>query len=128
MSYYSDIFTPEDACVPSSTSEKPTNKFTLTEMKKDNANNFISVKLQLNRMWKGHYLRTATVSYYKTSPNAGTRIIHAISGEPLAGLVGTRAEDQYFKVKMASYGPAENGTLFYLSKNEYENHHYCDYQ
>lgn len=125
MSYYSDIFSPEDACIPN-TAEITKNKFTLTEMKKANNANFCTVKLQLNKKWKDHYLRAMTVSYYKTSPQCGSRIIHAISGDELQGLVGSLDEDRYFKVKMTAYSELNNGSVFYLSPTEYENHQYCE--
>jgi hypothetical protein len=125
MSYYSDIFSPEDVCVPK-TVEITKNKFTLTEMKKANNDNFCTIKLQLNKKWKGHYLRLVTISYYKTSPQSGARIIHAITGDELQGLVGSLAEDKYFKVKMSAYSESNNGNVFYLSPTEYENHQYCE--
>ena len=124
MSYYSDIFSPEDVCAP--TVEITKNKFTLTEMKKANNENFCTIKLQLNKKWKGHYLRSMTVSYYKTLPQCGSRIIHAITGDELQGRVGSLDEDRYFKVKMAAYGETNNGNIFYLSPTEYENHQYCE--
>ena len=124
MSYYSDIFSPEDVCAP--TFEHVKNKFTLTEMKKANYNNFCTVKKVIKEKWKGHYLSSVTVSYYKTLPQAGSRIIHAVTGDALPGAVGSLMEDRYFKVKMASGGESQNGTLFYLSPSEYENHQYCN--
>lgn len=125
MSYYSDIFTPEDSCVPDA---KPLakNTFTLTEMKKANNNNYCTINLKLNKKWKGYYLRSVQLSYYKTLPQSGSRIIHAISGDELPGLVGSRAEDRYFKVKMSASTETNNGNLFYLSPYEYENHQYCE--
>jgi len=123
MSYYADIFSPEDVCAP--TIEHAKNKFTLTEMKKANDNNFCTVRKIFKKKWKDHYLNSVTISYYKTIPQAGYKIIHAVTGDPLPGLVGTMMEDRYFKVKMASAGESENGTLFYLSPSEYENHQYC---
>ena len=95
-------------------------------MKKSNNENFCTVKLQLNKKWKGRYLRSMTVSYYKTHPQCGSRIINAITGNELQGLVGSLDEDLYFKVKMAAYGETNNGNLFYLSPTEYENHQYCE--
>jgi hypothetical protein len=124
MSYYSDIFSPEDVCAP--TTEITKNKFTLTEMKKANNANFCTINLQLNKKWKGKYLKSVSISYYKTLPQSGARLIHGISGDELQGLVGSRDEDQYFKVKMAAYGESNNGNVFYLSPAEYENHQYCE--
>ena len=124
MSYYSDIFSPEDVCAP--TVEITKNKFTLTEMKKANNENFCTIKLQLNKKWKGHYLRTMSISYYKTLPQSGSQIIHAITGDELHGLVGSQDENRYFKVKMAAFGESNNGNVFYLSPAEYENHQYCE--
>lgn len=128
MSYYEDICTPEDECIPDAVVSKKlhNNEFTLTEMRKINESNFCSVKKVMNKRWKDHYLRSVTLSYYKTIPNAGARIVHAISGDYLPGVVGSAMEDRYFKVKMASRGESENGTLFYLTPSEYENHQYCE--
>ena len=95
-------------------------------MKKANNNNFCSVKKLLKKKWKDQlYLHTIAFSYYKTHPQAGSRIIHAVTGDALPGLVGSKMENCYFKVKMTSSGESENGTLFYLSPSEYENHQYC---
>lgn len=124
MSYYSDIFSPEDVCAPTIAQVK--NKHTLTEMKRANDNNFCSIKMLLKRQWKGHDLHSVTISYYKTLPQSGSRIVHAISGDELPGLVGSKMEDRYFKVKMSLFGENENGNLFYLSPSEYENHQYCE--
>ena len=131
MSYYeSEVFVPEDSCVPHTAKNvknvKNVNMNTLTEMKRANNANFCTVKLRLNKKWKDHYLRSATISYYKTLSQSGARIIHAISGDELVGLVGTRDEDRYFKVKLTSYGESNNGNVFYLSPMEYENHQYCE--
>ena len=126
MSYYSDIFTPEDVCIPKSNEIITNNKHTLRDLKMLNNANFCTVKLQLNKKWKAQYLKTATISYYKTLPQSGSRIIHAISGDELQGLVGSRDEDRYFKVKIAAYGESNNGNVFYLSPSEYENHQYCE--
>jgi hypothetical protein len=124
MSYYSDIFSPEDVCAP--TVEHVKNQFTLTEMKRANNNNFFTIKKLLKKKWKDHYLHTVSVSYYKTLPQAGGRIIHAVTGDSLPGSVGSLMENRYFKVKVTSGGELENGTLFYLSPSEYENHQYCE--
>jgi len=123
MSYYEDIFSPEDVCFTTAAKKQCTS--TLTAMKRANSANFYTETRAFKNMWKGHYLNNITTSYYKTNGQSGSHIIHAISGESLVGIVGRKEEDRYFKVKVSLGGDA-SGTLFYLSPEEYENHHYCE--
>jgi hypothetical protein len=123
MSYYEDNYTPEDACHRET--KIASRKDTLTAMRKENNENYHTVKLRYNNKWKGHYLSSITISYYRTLVQSGSRIIHAITGEQLPGVVGSLDENRYFKVKVSSFGQENNGNLFYLSPEEYENHQFC---
>jgi len=119
MSYHHDNFTAEDECSPI---YEPAGRLnTLTAMRKANRDNYCTVKVQYKNKWKGQYLNNVTISYYRTM---GNRMIHAITGDTLKGVLGSFDENQYFKVKMASCANA-SGTLFYLSPDEYENHQFC---
>ena len=124
MSYLEDTFTPEDICAPAREPEKREN--TLTELLKSLRNNHCTIKMRFGRKWKGQYLKNVQFSYYKASLNPGSQIIHAVTGDYLPGQVGSLAENQYYKVKMACFGSEQNGTLFYLSPDEYANHQYCE--
>lgn len=123
MSYFEDNFTMEDVCAPVHEPTKRQN--TITELRKSLKNNYCSVKLPFKKKWKGQYLKTIQFSYYKASTNSGSPIIHAITGDYLPGSVGSLSENRYYKVKVACFDKERNGTLFYLSQDEYENHQYC---
>ena len=124
MEYYTDVFQPDDECAPLVAPVKSNAQKTLTEMKKENNSNFCEIKTAYNKKWNGRFLKTIEFAYYKTRPQSGTPIIHAISGDVMPGVVGSFAEDRYFKVKVTAYDEARNGTLFYLSPDEYEKHQY----
>jgi hypothetical protein len=60
-----------------------------------------------------------------SSGDVGSRIRDPITGERYRGfLVGSKNEDLFFKVKMATgeFGGREGPTLFYASPEEYEKH------
>lgn len=113
MSYFEDNFSQDDVCAP--VHEPNKRKNTLTEMKAVSKNNFCTV-----RMSYGNKL-----SYYKASTTSGAPIIHAITGDYLPGVVGSFDENKYYKVKMSCFGNEQNGTLYYLSPDEYEKHQHC---
>ena len=113
MSYFEDNFSQDDVCAP--VHDKQKRKNTLTEMKSALKNNYCTVRLS-----NGHKL-----SYYKASTTSGTPIIHAITGDFLLGKVGSLQENKYYKVKMNCFGTEQNGTLYYLSPDEYEKHQQC---
>lgn len=113
MSYFEDNFSQDDVCAP--VHDKQKRKNTLTEMKSALKNNYCTVRLS-----NGHKL-----SYYKASTTSGTPIIHAITGDFLLGKVGSLQENKYYKVKMNCFGTEQNGTLYYLSPDEYEKHQHC---
>jgi hypothetical protein len=125
MEYYTDVFQPEEECAPNVVAHKSNARKTLTEMKKENNSNFCEIKTVYNKKWNGRFLKTIEFSYYKTRPQSGSPIIHAISGDVMPGLVGSFGEDRYFKVKVSAYDEAKNGNLFYLSPEEYEKHQYA---
>jgi len=122
MEYYTDVFQPDDECAPVVDDKKSNARKTLTEMKKENNSNFCQVQLRFKKKLNDRYLSTADISYYKTRSQSGCPIIHAISGDVLPGVVGSFAEDRYFKIKVTAYDEARNGTLFYLTPEEYEKH------
>jgi hypothetical protein len=113
MSYFEDSFTQEDVCAP--VNEKTKRKNTLTEMKLAAKNNYCTVRTSLGNK----------LSYYKASTTSGSPIVHAITGDYLLGKVGSLHENKYYKVKMSCFGAEQNGTLYYLSPDEYERHQNC---
>ena len=112
MSYFEDTFSHEDICSP--VHEKNKRKNTLTEMKSASKNNYCTVLSHGKKL-----------SYYKATTTSGTPIIHAITGDYLLGKVGSLHENKYYKVKMSCFGTEQNGTLYYLSPDEYERHQNC---
>lgn len=60
--------------------------------------------------------------YYGTPVTPGAMIRHAITGERYRDrLVGTSAEDLFFKVRMPGFVPGSEAlTLYYLSPEEFE--------
>ena len=66
----------------------------------------------------------AKVEYFISGP-PGKLIRDAITGVPLGGVVGSLAEDFYFKVRICSpeHGP-EAVTLFYMNPEAFERHQY----
>jgi hypothetical protein len=113
MSYFEDNFSHEDVCSP--VHEKNKRKNTLTEMKSASKNNYCTVLMSYGKK----------VSYYKASTTSGRPIVHAITGDFLPGKIGSFEENKYYKVKMSCFGNEQNGTLYYLSPEEYERHQNC---
>ena len=112
MSYFEDNFSHEDVCSP--VHEKKKRKNTLTEMKSASKNNYCTVMSYGTK-----------ISYYKASTTSGRPIVHAITGDFLPGKIGSFEENKYYKVKMSCFGSEQNGTLYYLSPEEYERHQNC---
>jgi hypothetical protein len=63
--------------------------------------------------------------YFFSKTGQGSQIINAVTGNPMGGIIGTRDEDYYFRVKYANgnfYPRYEPIDLFYYSVEEAEEH------
>ncbi len=91
---------------------------------KKNDKGYRKIKQRLNKEWNGKFHKNATIEFY-ISGDTGSHIRDAVTGKYYNHEVGSKEEDLYFKVGV-SYtvaGP-QQGSLFYSSPEEYENHQF----
>ena len=88
--------------------------------------NYKKIIIPFNKTWNdGKYYKSIVVEVYG-SGQTGSRIRNAVTGQTYSYLVGSRAEDLFFKVTDSS---AHNGIkypliLFYDSPEQYEKHQF----
>lgn len=93
---------------------------------KKNDKGYRKIKQRFNKEWKGKFYKTVTIELY-VSGDTGSHIRDAITGRYSVHEVGSKEEDLYFKagVSCTVVGPKQ-GSLFYSSPEEYENHQFTD--
>ena len=86
------------------------------QMKKLSDPDFHAVKRQIGN-------KTKTIEMYSTNTTPGRRIRDPVSGVRFNERVGTKAEKQFFKIHITSFGDGtEPIILFYSSPEAYERH------
>ena len=93
---------------------------------KRNDRGYHKFKKVFNKEWKNKFYKTISVEVY-VSGDTGSHIRDAITGRYSVHEVGSKEEDLYFKVSIpyTIAGPSQ-GSLFYSSPEEYENHQFVD--
>ena len=98
----------------------------MTDVKRNTDKYYEKINLLVNRILKdGKFHKIVTVENYG-SGQQGTRIRNAVTGERYDHLVGSKAEDLYFKVieSTGRVNRREPLILFYDTPDQYENHHF----
>ena len=98
-------------------------KNALDDIKK-NDRGYRKIKRVMNKEWKDKYYKSVNVEMY-LSGDTGSNIRNAITGRYMPHEVGYKEEDLYFKtsIEYTIAGPNQ-GSLFYSSPEEYENHQF----
>jgi hypothetical protein len=102
------------------------NKMKSTDLGRNLDKNYEKHIIPFNDTWKdGKYHKTMTIENYG-SGQQGTRIRNAVTGVRYPHLVGSSAEDLYFKVidSTGRSGRKDPLILFYDTPEQYENHHF----
>jgi hypothetical protein len=102
------------------------NKMKSTEMGRNADKNYDKFTILFNNTWRdGKFHKKVTIELYG-SGQQGSKIRNAVTGERYSHLVGSAAEDLYFKVvdSTARNGRKDPLMLYYDTPEQYENHHF----
>jgi hypothetical protein len=103
-----------------------TKKMKSTEMEKNADKNYDKFTIPFNNTWRdGKFYKKVTIEIYG-SGQQGSKIRNAVTGERYSYLVGSAAEDLFFKVvdSTARNGRKEPFMLYYDTPEQYENNHF----
>ena len=91
---------------------------------KKNDKGYRKIKQRFNKEWNGKFHKNVTIECY-ISGDTGSHIRDAITGRYSVHEVGSKEEDLYFKAGVSyTVAGSHQGSLFYSSPEEYENHQY----
>jgi len=102
------------------------NKSKSTEIGRTTDKKYEKYTIIFNKILKdGKFHKTVTIENYG-SGQQGTRIRNAVTGDRYPHLIGSKAEDIYFKVidSTGRFNRKDPLILFYDTPDQYENHHF----